>query len=29
LNMTAFQACPGFSIYGGPTGPVAPGAIQS
>jgi hypothetical protein len=28
-NSTAFSACPGFSLYGGPTGPVAPGAIQS
>jgi hypothetical protein len=28
-NFTALKACPGFSIYGGPSGPVAPGAIQS
>lgn len=23
------EGCPGYSFYGGPTGPVAPGAIQS
>lgn len=28
-NTTAFSACPGLSLYGGPTGPVAPGAIQN
>jgi len=28
-NTSALAACPGFSMYGGPTGPVAPGAIQS
>lgn len=29
VNQTALAACPGFSLYGGPRGPVAPGAIQS
>jgi hypothetical protein len=29
LNLTELKACPGFSLYGGPTGKVAPGAIQS
>ena len=29
VNQSALAACPGFSFYGGPTGPVAPGAIQS
>ncbi|KAK5112890.1 hypothetical protein LTR85_011117 [Meristemomyces frigidus] len=29
VNMSALTACPGFSFYGGPTGPIAPGAIQS
>ncbi|KAF2726154.1 hypothetical protein K431DRAFT_214138 [Polychaeton citri CBS 116435] len=29
VNQSAFGICPGFSLYGGPTGPVAPGAIQS
>lgn len=29
VNQSALTACPGFSFYGGPTGPVAPGAIQS
>lgn len=29
VNTTAFSVCPGFSLFGGPTGPVAPGAIQS
>lgn len=29
VNQSALTACPGFSLYGGPTGPVAPGAIQS
>lgn len=29
VNQTALAACPGASLYGGPTGPVAPGAIQS
>nr|POF15021.1 aromatic peroxygenase [Quercus suber] len=29
VNMTALTACPGFSFYGGPTGPVASGAVQS
>jgi len=29
VNNTALTACPGFTFYGGPTGPVAPGAIQS
>lgn len=28
-NFTALQLCPGFSLYGGPTGKIAPGAIQS
>lgn len=29
VNMTALTACPGFTFYGGPTGPVAAGAVQS
>lgn len=29
INQSALTACPGFSFYGGITGPVAPGAIQS
>ncbi|KAK4553340.1 hypothetical protein LTR86_009640 [Recurvomyces mirabilis] len=29
VNQTALSVCPGFAFYGGPTGPVAPGAIQS
>ncbi|KAF7192099.1 Dothistromin biosynthesis peroxidase dotB [Pseudocercospora fuligena] len=29
VNQSALTACPGFSFYGGPSGPVAPGAIQS
>ncbi|GIZ39139.1 hypothetical protein CKM354_000253000 [Cercospora kikuchii] len=29
VNQSALAACPGFSFYGGPTGPVAPGAIQT
>ena len=29
VNQSALTACPGFSFYGGPTAPVAPGAIQS
>ncbi|EME38183.1 hypothetical protein DOTSEDRAFT_141173 [Dothistroma septosporum NZE10] len=29
VNQSALTSCPGFSFYGGPTGPVAPGAIQS
>ncbi|OQO08005.1 hypothetical protein B0A48_06798 [Cryoendolithus antarcticus] len=29
VNQTALAACPGFSFYGGPNGPVAPGAIQN
>lgn len=29
VNQTALTACPGFSFYGGPVGPVAPGAIQT
>ncbi|KAK4630964.1 hypothetical protein CLAFUW4_03081 [Fulvia fulva] len=29
VNQTAFAACPGFSLYGGTRGPVAPGAIQT
>lgn len=29
VNQSALVACPGFSNYGGPTGPVAKGAIQS
>nr|ANZ54407.1 heme-thiolate peroxidase HTP3 [Leptoxyphium fumago] len=29
VNQSALTICPGFSLYGGPTGPVAPGAIQS
>ncbi|RMY15180.1 hypothetical protein D0868_01033 [Hortaea werneckii] len=28
VNQSALTACPGFSFYGGPTGPVAKGAIQ-
>jgi hypothetical protein len=28
-SFTGIKACPGFSLYGGPTAPVAPGAIQS
>lgn len=28
-SFTQIKNCPGFSLYGGPTGPVAPGAIQS
>lgn len=28
-NLTALNACPGSSLYGGPTAPIAPGAIQS
>ena len=28
-SVSALKNCPGFSTYGGPTGPVAPGAIQS
>ena len=29
LNKTALEACPGFTLFGGPTGPIAPGAIQN
>ena len=29
VNQSALTVCPGFTLYGGPTGPVAPGAIQS
>ena len=29
VNQSALAACPGASLYGGPTAPVAPGAIQS
>ncbi|KAF2212220.1 hypothetical protein CERZMDRAFT_59140 [Cercospora zeae-maydis SCOH1-5] len=29
VNQSALAVCPGFSFYGGPTGPVAPGAIQT
>ena len=30
INQAALDvACPGQTIYGGPTGPVAPGAIQN
>lgn len=29
VNQSALAACPGFSFYGGPSGPVPPGAIQS
>jgi len=29
LTLSEFNACPGFSLYGGPQGPVAPGAIQN
>ena len=29
VNNSAFKLCPGFSFYGGPTGKVAPGAIQN
>ncbi|KAK5714312.1 hypothetical protein LTR17_017243 [Elasticomyces elasticus] len=29
VNTTALALCPGFSLYGGPTAAVAPGAIQS
>jgi hypothetical protein len=28
VNQSALSVCPGLSLYGGPTGPVAPGAIQ-
>lgn len=28
VNQSALTACPGFSLYGGPTGEVAAGAIQ-
>lgn len=28
-SLTLLKNCPGFSLYGGPTGPVAPGAVQS
>jgi len=29
LTLSAFSVCPGFSLYGGPVAPVAPGAIQN
>ncbi|KAK5111540.1 hypothetical protein LTR62_004836 [Meristemomyces frigidus] len=29
VNTSALTACPGFALYGGPTGPVAKGAVQS
>ena len=29
VNTSALAVCPGLSLYGGPTAPVAPGAIQS
>ncbi|KAF2167401.1 hypothetical protein M409DRAFT_66015 [Zasmidium cellare ATCC 36951] len=29
VNQSALTACPEISFYGGPTGPIAPGAIQS
>ena len=29
FNTTVGKACPGYSFFGGPTGPVAPGAVQS
>ena len=29
VNTSALAACPGFTLYGGPTAPVAKGAIQS
>lgn len=29
VNTSALTVCPGFSLYGGPRAPVAPGAIQS
>ena len=29
VNQSALSLCPGFSFYGGPTGAVAPGAVQS
>jgi len=29
LTLSALTVCPGFSLYGGPTAPVAPGAIQN
>jgi hypothetical protein len=29
VNRTIIAECPGFSFYGGPTGVVAPGAIQN
>ncbi|KAF2716436.1 hypothetical protein K431DRAFT_307771 [Polychaeton citri CBS 116435] len=29
VNQSALAVCPGFSLYGGPNAPVAPGAIQS
>lgn len=28
INKGALEACPGFTLYGGPTAPVAKGAIQ-
>lgn len=28
-NKPASEACPGYAFYGGPTGSVAPGAIQN
>ena len=28
-SLTQLKNCPGFSLYGGPEGPIAPGAIQS
>ncbi|KAL9090602.1 MAG: hypothetical protein Q9159_001849 [Coniocarpon cinnabarinum] len=27
-SLTQLQNCPGFSLYGGPEGPIAPGAVQ-
>jgi hypothetical protein len=29
VNTSALALCPGFTLYGGPTAPVAAGAIQS
>lgn len=28
-NKPASEACPGYAFYGGPTGSIAPGAIQN
>ncbi|GAB7363424.1 hypothetical protein MBLNU230_g3700t1 [Neophaeotheca triangularis] len=29
VNETAFAICPGFALYGGPEGEIAPGAVQT